>query len=206
MPGAITGKNHLELVAHPRAAYLAREHVRRVLLSWGCEHLADNAQLVVSELVSNALTATGHDVVAPANDVTCAAADHIWIDLYKGSASMVLEVWDASPESPRIRTPAPDEEGGRGLPLVDALSRRWGYRWPASGGKIVWCVLGLEPQDGQQDGGRGEHATGDDRPGQRVTVQQDGERRDSQGALGRPRHCRRLQQQRRERHPVPPAF
>ncbi|MFL6052418.1 MAG: ATP-binding protein [Actinoallomurus sp.] len=33
------------------------------------------------------------------------------------------------------------DEGGRGLLLVEALAERWGYRWPVTGGKVVWCGL-----------------------------------------------------------------
>ncbi len=52
------------------------------------------------------------------------------------------EVWDSVPRMPAVRQAGPDEEGGRGLALVEALSDRWGWTtapgWP---GKVVWAEL-----------------------------------------------------------------
>jgi hypothetical protein len=58
---------------------------------------------------------------------------------------IVLRVWDASRTPPVLGIPDLDDEGGRGLCLVDLLARDWGYYRPASGGKVVWCTLAAPP-------------------------------------------------------------
>ncbi|MEV4242135.1 ATP-binding protein [Streptosporangium canum] len=155
MTDVTTGKHHLELSVFPTSPYYARVHVQRVLEGWRRDDLVETAQLVVSELVSNAIKAqaphaspyavTESLAVAESSAVTEAAAhaspDHIWMDLYPAGDTIVLRVWDASRTPPVLRTPDLDDEGGRGLCLVDLLARDWGYYRPASGGKVVWCTL-----------------------------------------------------------------
>lgn len=58
----------------------------------------------------------------------------------------MLEVWDAGRTPPRLKAAGPDDEGGRGLWLVNALADRWGCRYPVTGGKIVWCAFGSVPE------------------------------------------------------------
>jgi len=56
--------------------------------------------------------------------------------------SVLIEVWDSVPRPPAARRPRPDEEHGRGLALIQALSDRWGWTtvpgWP---GKVAWAEL-----------------------------------------------------------------
>ncbi|MEV4242119.1 ATP-binding protein [Streptosporangium canum] len=112
---------------------------------------------VVSELVSNAIKAhvphasphagTESPVVmeppAAMEAAAHASPDHIWLDLYPVGDAVVLRVWDACRTPPVLRAPDLDDEGGRGLCLVDLLAWSWGYYRPASGGKIVWCTLAV---------------------------------------------------------------
>ena len=74
--------------------------------------------------------------------------------LSSGSARVLIEVWDADPEPPAPKDlgedgiPDPQEEGGRGLFLVAALSTRWDwYLTQEPTGKVVWCELGTEPPE-----------------------------------------------------------
>ncbi|MGV9326757.1 ATP-binding protein [Streptosporangium sandarakinum] len=156
-----TGKHHLELSLFPTSPYYARVHVRRVLEGWGRDDLVETAQLIVSELVSNAIKA--HLAPIPGANLETAAPpppDHIWLDLYRpgnpendGGAGnspsteragdlIVLRVWDAASRTPPVlRDPDPDDEGGRGLCLVDLLARSWGHYRLSTGGKVVWCTL-----------------------------------------------------------------
>jgi anti-sigma regulatory factor (Ser/Thr protein kinase) len=54
----------------------------------------------------------------------------------------LVEVWDENFDLPKTTQPGPDDESGRGLMLVDALTERWGWDLPPSGrGKIVWALL-----------------------------------------------------------------
>jgi hypothetical protein len=66
----------------------------------------------------------------------------VHLRLASDHARVLVEVWDSVPHAPAARRAAPDEEGGRGLALVEALSDRWDWRtvvgWP---GKVVWAEL-----------------------------------------------------------------
>ncbi|MEV7965641.1 ATP-binding protein [Sphaerisporangium sp. NPDC088356] len=138
MTGTRRRQQYLELLARPEAAAQARRHVRRVLSEWKRHELADTAELIVSELVTNAIKA-GQD---PGTQQCAYGSDEIvWVDLCLQDAHVVMEVWDSSVAVPAVNTPEPHDEGGRGLFLVDALATGWGYRWPPTGGKIVWCTL-----------------------------------------------------------------
>ncbi|MFJ6423921.1 ATP-binding SpoIIE family protein phosphatase [Streptomyces hydrogenans] len=105
----------------PRAAGEARRHVREQLALWGLTDLEMTTELVVSELVGNVI----RHASGPAR-----------MRLLRGT-SLICEVYDASPTTPRIRRAASTDEGGRGLQLVAAVSRRWGTRF-LSEGKCIW--------------------------------------------------------------------
>jgi anti-sigma regulatory factor (Ser/Thr protein kinase) len=126
----------LEFGALATAVPCARLHTTVVLHEWGIGELADNAELVVSELVTNALKASQsmHEIRPFA---LCLRSD------YK---RLIIEVWDHSPREPR---PAPEDgkdEGGRGLLVVEALSTRWGYQRTGYSAKVVWAELGRPPR------------------------------------------------------------
>ncbi len=110
---------------------LARRNVRELLSAWGTDAEAcDNAVLVTSELVTNALTHT--------------VSERIICRLRTDGHSVHLEVEDQKrcPTIPAQRTAEPDEQGGRGLMLVGVLSSDWGVRDTAHGsGRVVWAVL-----------------------------------------------------------------
>jgi hypothetical protein len=116
-----------------------------VLLAWGLPDLVDTAQLITSELVTNAIKAAAD--VPPSDDEImmygsfAGSLRHIWIGLYKVCDFICIEVWDANRQPPKLKAPDLEEEGGRGIQLVAVLADRWGYRWPATGGKVVWARL-----------------------------------------------------------------
>jgi hypothetical protein len=105
----------------PRAAGQAREHVQRQLAVWQLDDLVPATELLVSELVGNAIR---H------------ARGPIHLRMLR-SRSLICEVSDGSLTTPRIRRAAITDEGGRGLQLVAALSRRWGTRYTGDG-KCIW--------------------------------------------------------------------
>lgn len=143
-------RSHLELGALPTAVPCARLHARHLLWEWGMTELASTIELLVSELVTNAVKATaGH---------ADQAAVHL--RLSGDSTRVLIEVWDADPRPPAPNdlgedgTPDPQEEGGRGLFLVAALSQRWGWlptQEPA--GKVVWCELDPGSPEPSEDTG-----------------------------------------------------
>ncbi|MGK5640243.1 SpoIIE family protein phosphatase [Streptomyces sp. URMC 126] len=111
-----------ELPDHPASVADARKRVAAQLAAWGLEELAFTTELVVSELVTNAIR---H------------AAPPIRLRLIRDGA-LICEVSDGSSTSPRMRRARAFDEGGRGLLLVAQLCRRWGTRF-TSAGKTIWA-------------------------------------------------------------------
>jgi anti-sigma regulatory factor (Ser/Thr protein kinase) len=129
-------QDFLELAALPGAVPCARLHARQVLWEWGYGDLNDRAELLVSELVTNAVAASA--------ELARAAAVGLW--LLSDRARILILVRDASPGAPVGQDPGLDAENGRGLLLVDAVSSRWGWYPDAAGtGKIVWAELAADP-------------------------------------------------------------
>jgi anti-sigma regulatory factor (Ser/Thr protein kinase) len=125
-------QTHLELSALPTAVPCARGHVRSVALEWGLADLADTAELVASEIVTNAVKGSAK-LKTPATPVV-----RLW--LTSDGVSMVIHVWDASDEMPVRQEAGPGDDSGRGLMIIDALSKDWGaYR--KADGKVVWAMI-----------------------------------------------------------------
>lgn len=104
----------------------ARQVVRDAAASWELsEDLTDDAQLVVTELVSNGID---H------------GAGLITLTISRKDGGMLVEVYDESPKQPLVRPVDPTSARGRGMQLVQALSVRWGTM-PDGRGKVVWAEL-----------------------------------------------------------------
>ncbi|WP_190276786.1 SpoIIE family protein phosphatase [Catenulispora acidiphila] len=114
----------LALSGDRRMAGQARSFTRGKLRDWGLASLTDLAELLVSELVTNALTHTGHPRQL-----------RLFCD-----RTLTVEVADSDPRAPTARGFTDYEESGRGIQLVDELSRRWGSRITRHG-KVVWFEL-----------------------------------------------------------------
>ncbi|MFI6346485.1 SpoIIE family protein phosphatase [Streptomyces sp. NPDC050560] len=104
----------------------ARELARARLLEWDLDPLADTAELLVSELVTNALRYGEGEIRL-----------RLLLD-----RTLVCEVWDAGLVQPRRRRARDTDEGGRGLQLVGLLSAAWGSRRTPAG-KTVWFEMSL---------------------------------------------------------------
>jgi anti-sigma regulatory factor (Ser/Thr protein kinase) len=119
-------QTYLELAAMPSAAGCARGHVGAVAREWGLADLAEVAELLTSELVTNAIRASAR------------ASDPVRLWVASDQESLVICVWDTSQGMPARRDAGPDQENGRGLLLVETLGNGWGsYR--ESAGKVVWA-------------------------------------------------------------------
>lgn len=131
--------SRLHLVAVPSAVSVSREFVHQTLRHWKLDDYAADAALMMSELVSNAVKAMGFKDRQPHQwEVT---AHHvIAVQLRAIGDVLFIEVWDGSPDEPVKQTVTADAEGGRGLHLVEALSKKWGIYRPPAGGKIVWAM------------------------------------------------------------------
>lgn len=135
--------SYLALGAMPSAVPCARLHVRQVLWEWGLDPLADDIELVVSELVTNAMQASqelggyrwrGEWIPGPSPIRLWLRADY---------TNVLVQVWDGSDRLPRRQEPEPYREGGHGLLLVEALCQRYGtYALDGCSGKLVWGEIG----------------------------------------------------------------
>ena len=144
-------EERLKLAALSTAPGCARLFVRAVCGQWRtAADQTDIAVLLASELVTNSVEATGILDPDPDYPVVHAFARLIGIRLLDFGYSLVIQVWDTSPDPPRLLDADDESEYGRGLHLVDALSLRWGYYYARVGGKVVWCELALLPD--QPDG------------------------------------------------------
>jgi serine phosphatase RsbU (regulator of sigma subunit)/anti-sigma regulatory factor (Ser/Thr protein kinase) len=118
----VTWKLAAELTSARRARLLVRRRLRR----WGLEELIPTAELLASELVTNAVR-YAHGAIA--------------LRLVR-EGGLVLEVLDDSAALPRLRHAGDEDERGRGLQVVSQLAKHWGARRTHSG-KVVWCELPL---------------------------------------------------------------
>src|SRR4051812_46160350 len=114
------------IAALPSAAGRARAYTRWALRTWRLETMIETAELLVSELVTNAVKATG-GLNGSCGAGRREAGSPIYLCLSTFSEKLLIEVWDRSDESPHRRTASDDDENGRGLVLVQALSKDWGY-------------------------------------------------------------------------------
>jgi anti-anti-sigma factor len=137
-------RDELRLSPSPAAPATARRFVRETCQTWrlllddqeddaaagaAAGELVERAELVASELVTNALIHARTDV---------------WLRLSLRGERLHLGVHDGGRRLLRLVGGGPEAEAGRGLLLVERVSRAWGVYRPPEGGKVVWCVLGPE--------------------------------------------------------------
>ncbi|MFH8735905.1 SpoIIE family protein phosphatase [Streptomyces sp. NPDC017964] len=125
IPAADTA--HWEIPADPAAVSKAREWITRQLTMWGLDDLLFTTQLIVSELVTNAIR-----YGRPPMDLRLIRHD-----------VLVCEVTDSSSTQPRLRRARTTDEGGRGLFLVARLGGRWGCRH-GQNGKTIWSEQDIQ--------------------------------------------------------------
>jgi anti-sigma regulatory factor (Ser/Thr protein kinase) len=133
-PGPL--QTRLELGAQRTAPGVARGHVRAVAHEWGLTGLADTAELLTSELMTNAVQASERLKIRA--DVATVPVIRLWVT--SDGVSLIIHVWDASDEMPVLKDFAADDENGRGLLLVAALGKDWGAYRKAEG-KVVWVMI-----------------------------------------------------------------
>ncbi|GAA4789333.1 MULTISPECIES: ATP-binding protein [Streptomyces] len=124
------------LSGHPRNAGQARRFVADTLDAWSLTALGADMELVVTELVSNAVR-HGLGTDAAATDFP------VWLGLFRHPGHLVCAVADPSPAPPRPREAGECATGGRGLALIGALSEAWSWCPTAPHGKTVWASLPL---------------------------------------------------------------
>jgi len=133
--------SHLELRAVPASVPSARLHTRNLLREWRMECLADTAELLVSEMITNAVRASGlvDDQQREIGRAPGAQRMRLW--LTSDRHSVLIQVWDVDHHVPVRQDADPDAEAGRGVMLIEALSLQWGFCTPdGHDGKIVWAL------------------------------------------------------------------
>lgn len=116
-----------EVPPDPAAVSRIRTEATRKLEAWGLGEAAFTTELILSELVTNAIRY---------------GASPISLRLLRDRDSLICEVGDGTSTSPHLRRAAFTDEGGRGLFLVAQMSRRWGTRY-TDRGKIIWAEQAL---------------------------------------------------------------
>ncbi|MFF0793631.1 ATP-binding protein [Streptomyces spiralis] len=148
-PGALTGADpdgaaaerrfHFELAAHPGSPAQARRLTRTRLTAWSvCEDTCDTADLVISELVTNAIVHT--------------ASSRVVCELHDRGELVRIAVRDEgrAPGEPHPSPQRPEEEHGRGLLLVEAMCLSWGAQQHGQG-LVVWAELARGTHDDTHD-------------------------------------------------------
>jgi anti-sigma regulatory factor (Ser/Thr protein kinase) len=134
----ISNELRIQILASKAAVGVVRDMVARRLRTWALPGMIDDVVLATGEMAANAVAVTPF-------------GGHIWARLSLDQAGVLLEIWDPSEELP-ARTPqmeltletldlSPenfDDNGGRGLAILDTLADGWNVRPHPTGGKIVW--------------------------------------------------------------------
>jgi anti-sigma regulatory factor (Ser/Thr protein kinase) len=118
------------------AARAAREFAGQILRGWGLPVLVDDAAVIVSELVTNALRHGG-------GAMNGAAHEDVELILWRRSGQVVCAVTDPGTGTPVLVRPDPFGEAGRGLHVVQALSATWGWTRLGGSRKAVWAAMGV---------------------------------------------------------------
>lgn len=120
----------LRLPAEPASLASARRFTESCLGKWKLSHLTDTLNLLVTELVTNAVVHGGTE------------AD---LKLLLDSARLRVEVRDGSSAQPKLKNYSTTATTGRGMQIVDALADRWGTRQEEHG-KVVWLEFDVRSQ------------------------------------------------------------
>ncbi|HYB18415.1 MAG TPA: ATP-binding protein [Streptosporangiaceae bacterium] len=129
------------LSARPEEARTARRFVRDLLTCWGLEALADDAEMIVDELVVNAVLHGTREGLTRGPAPRSAGLTVLRLCVLRRAGEVMLAVVDPANETPMPRRPDWGGESGRGLQIVSALSHVWGWSPIAGHGKAVWAVL-----------------------------------------------------------------
>lgn len=113
------------LPPHPIAAEQARTLVRLACTDWEVGDSVDNLLLIAVELVTNAVK----------------IGDVFAISVARQIDTVLIEVWDSSEAAPDRRRQSVERVDGRGLLLVEACAKDWGWRLEEQGGKTVWAAV-----------------------------------------------------------------
>jgi anti-sigma regulatory factor (Ser/Thr protein kinase) len=140
-----TMQSRLELWALPRTVPYARRRARQVLGEWGLDKLSETVELLVSEIITNAVHASAGPAGRRHGEATANEASTLLFWLAADGERALIQVWDCCEAKPQRRELAISAESSRGLLLVEALSDEWGSYVPSGwAGKVVWALVAGE--------------------------------------------------------------
>jgi len=120
--------SQLEMAPLTTAVACGRLHAKNVLHEWSLGHAAEDASILVSELLTNSVKACRHQ------------GTPVRLRLLADHSQLIIEAWDRNPQVPQQRQADYSDESGRGLNVVAALAVRWGsYR--SGNWKVVWAEM-----------------------------------------------------------------
>ncbi|MFF7191635.1 SpoIIE family protein phosphatase [Streptomyces sp. NPDC008222] len=138
-----------EVPRDPAAVASVRTACARRLAEWGLEQVGFTAELILSELITNAIR-YGAEPIA----VRLLRTEPVGST---AAGTLIFEVADGSSTLPRLRRAKVTDEGGRGLFLVARFSERWGTRYTTTG-KVIWAERSLHHDATPEEEGLGELA------------------------------------------------
>jgi anti-sigma regulatory factor (Ser/Thr protein kinase) len=135
--------DELQLASVPSAVASARRFTELSLRKQDLDEIIDDAQLIISELVTNAIKATG--ITATQADYGSPDERPVIARLRVSSLVLRIEVWDRDIRPPVPALPDLLDESGRGLMLVAAIAAAWGHV-PFADGKVTWAEIRIPPK------------------------------------------------------------
>jgi len=128
------------LVIGPESAKAAREFTKSTLRDWGLDGLVQEAALIASELVTNAIR---HGACCASSEGESGRVELSW---QHQASRVICMVTDRSPRPPVLGEADSDAESGRGLQVVAALAAAWGWMMLGARSKAVWAALAVLPR------------------------------------------------------------
>ncbi|MCF1508690.1 SpoIIE family protein phosphatase [Streptomyces glomeratus] len=140
-----------DVARDPAAVAPVRTACARRLTEWGLEQVAFTAELILSELITNAIRHGGEPIAVRLLRTVPISGT--------AAGTLIFEVSDGSSTSPRLRRAKVTDEGGRGLFLVARFAERWGTRYTPTG-KVIWAEQSLHDGATPEAEGAGETLLG----------------------------------------------
>jgi anti-sigma regulatory factor (Ser/Thr protein kinase) len=131
------------LAIGPEAAKAARDFTSRTLRDWRLDELIEEAVLIASELVTNAIRYGQR--TCPGGAVEADDAAKVELAWHRQASRVICMVTDRSPLPPVLGSVDQDSESGRGLLVVQALADTWGWMMLGTTSKAVWAALTIQP-------------------------------------------------------------
>ncbi len=130
------------LAIGPESARAARDFTKSTLREWGLDGLVQEAALIASELVTNAIR----------HGACCARVEgepgsgRVELSWQRQASRVICMVTDRNPTPPALSEADSDAESGRGLQVVAALAATWGWMMLGARSKAVWAALAILPR------------------------------------------------------------